>query len=670
MSTDASASAGGMDAALTWLYSEQRSPRGNAHRAPEADRMTARVLFAVLLTATTCLPGVASGTYGLAQGGDRFLETAGLIAALSFEGVNTGTAAVVDPQLTVEQFWSDHYGNLSGPSRHSGPRVGKYQWDVIAKAQPDECFQGIGNPANLSHALGFFGNYPGDLTDDQKAECLATPVIDYATLEGHAQPKVNQAYVWGLTRHRQELWFGTVANTHCLVISGFLQVTQPSLNSSWVCEGAESVLRDSRPPRAFYYDLQTKTLHEVTGEIRERSQLDAALLLATAGLRSAGSHRGLVLLGGISVRGSVNVFAFNALTKEYLGAMSFDGRDGRPLYNNIRQWRLIDQELYVGVGANQAGEILRWTGDVTSPFEFETVGRIAGDPAYLTPHAGRVYVSSWPSGTSSMGIWMSPELDVQGRLTALDAESWQRVWSIADYEPERSVALSTAGGALMSYRGDLYWGTMHVPGLSLLIWRSLNPEATEDEARAAVLGTYRPISIFRARGLGTPDETIELLYGNERLPRYMPESGWGIVDNNMGQVPKYGLAGFNNFFNSYTWWMEVFDGRLFVGTMDFLYLGAAGLRDQFQFPPIVTSTFERFYGADLWTFSSRRAPATPVSRSGVGNFTNYGVRTMMATQDAVYLGTANPMNLLTDQSDSVPEGGWELIRLERSSAHP
>jgi hypothetical protein len=116
--------------------------------------------------------------------------------------------------------------------------------------------------------------------------------------------------------------------------------------------------------------------------------------------------------------------------------------------------------------------------------------------------------------------------------------------------------------------------------------------------------------------------------------------------------------------------METFDGRLFVGTMDFLYLGAAGLRDQFEFPPNVTSTFERFYGADLWTFSSRHAPATPVSRSGVGNFTNYGVRTMVATRDALYLGTANPMNLLTDQSDSVPEGGWELIRLERSRTRP
>jgi hypothetical protein len=136
----------------------------------------------------------------------------------------------------------------------------------------------------------------------------------------------------------------------------------------------------------------------------------------------------------------------------------------------------------------------------------------------------------------------------------------------------------------------------------------------------------------------------------------------------MRQVPKYGLAGFNNFFNNYTWWMEVFDGRLFVGTMDFLYLGAAGLRDMFDFPAIVTRTFERFYGADLWAFSSSNAPAFPISRSGLGNFTNYGFRTMVVTPDALYLGSANPMNLLTDQTDDVPEGGWELIKLTRESS--
>ena len=108
--------------------------------------------------------------------------------------------------------------------------------------------------------------------------------------------------------------------------------------------------------------------------------------------------------------------------------------------------------------------------------------------------------------------------------------------------------------------------------------------------------------------------------------------------------------------------MEVFDNQLFVGTMDFLYLGAAGIRDEFDFPPELTQLFEDFYGADLWRFRSRDFPADPVSLSGVGNFTNYGVRTMVS-DDHLYLGMANPMNLLTDPADDMPEGGWELIKL-------
>lgn len=47
---------------------------------------------------------------------------------------------------------------------------------------------------------------------------------------------------------------------------------------------------------------------------------------------------------------------------------------------------------------------------------------------------------------------------------------------------------------------------------------------------------------------------------------------------------------------------------------------------------------------------------------GVGNYANYGIRTMVS-DDALYLGSANPMNLMTDRSDDRPEGGRELLRL-------
>ncbi|WP_174256908.1 hypothetical protein [Myxococcus xanthus] len=44
--------------------------------------------------------------------------------------------------------------------------------------------------------------------------------------------------------------------------------------------------------------------------------------------------------------------------------------------------------------------------------------------------------------------------------------------------------------------------------------------------------------------------------------------------------------------------------------------------------------------------------------AGLGNDTNYGVRTLVSDKKALYVGTANPMNLH-------PDGGWELLQLKK-----
>jgi len=61
---------------------------------------------------------------------------------------------------------------------------------LLAKAAPDECFAGIGQP------------YP--------------PLQAGGTCPSGSIPKRNQAYVWGLTQVGTQLWFGTAANVLCL----------------------------------------------------------------------------------------------------------------------------------------------------------------------------------------------------------------------------------------------------------------------------------------------------------------------------------------------------------------------------------------------------------------------------------------------------------------------
>ena len=166
-----------------------------------------------------------------------------------------------------------------------------------------------------------------------------------------------------------------------------------------------------------------------------------------------------------------------------------------------------------------------------------------------------------------------------------------------------------------------------------------------------------------------PNQTVELLYGNTLLPKYdQPSNTWSLVPSNLHQSPKWGFAGYNNFFNSYTWWMYVYQNQLFIGTFDWSYLLFESLFDQFgsQIPPAVINTARSYEGADLLMLDSSYDTPVAVSLSGVGNFSNYGVRTMIDLNGALYLGTANPFNLLTDPNTTQYEGklgGWELMKL-------
>jgi hypothetical protein len=464
-------------------------------------------------------------------------------------------------------------------------------------------------------------------------------------------PKVNQAYVWGLAKSGDNVWFGTVANTLCLVFNGFYgPLTPPPMeNTSWVCEMA---FKDVRPPRIFMYNTKTSELKDMTQSVLDKGEPHRSRLIGTTGLRSAGALGDVVFLGGIG-RG-VNIFAFNSKTGEFLGSEQYTQ------YNNIRQWRVIKKELYTGVGKRTGGEILRWVGNVSAPFQFQTVGDLSGDPAYLAEHKNRIFASTWggPAGSGGTVLYMSPLFGSNQKLMPIDASGWKVVWRLSEYEVEP--AAFQVGGALESYGAYLYWGTMHVPGTGLVSFTQMYPSAASNAA--AFLGTYRPIVIFRGKNFDTKQQKIELLYGTSHLPKYNQSAAqWEIVPNNMGQTPKFGLAGINNFFNNYTWTMQRYHGRLFVGTMDWLYLGGVIAESLgVDIPQRIHDLAKYFDGADLHGFVSLDLPALPVSLNGLGNYLNYGIRTMVA-DDFLYLGTANPMNLETDPSYEM--GGWELYKL-------
>lgn len=593
----------------------------------------------------------------------------------------TGLAA----GLATPASWA-HHGDLD--------REHPFEARLLAKAKPDECFGGIGASYAPITATG----------------CTAPRV-----------PKVNQAYVWGLAKTDNDLWIGTAPNVNCLVEGGYLSLTSPYKTASWACEFGASGYRamyapavpatigDWRPSQILRRSLKDGSLADLgqTMDLPGRQRL-----AATLGLRSAGTHRGVVILAGPALNQlGLNLFAFNAKTSAFIGSYTLPG------YRNIRKWLVAGDELYTTVGrVDGSGAVIRWAGSAAAPFQFTEVGSLPSEGAELTQHDGRLYVATWPNVNPAApawaGVFRSAALPRTGGLPA-STLAFGQVWDVRQYEPDPVIALTYGGGAIASYQGKLVWGTMHVPFMATAAHLQANAawyaglDANERSLRQllAALATHRAVAVFRQDATGTA-----LLYGSARLPAFDPATHtWQIVPNRSNLRPTLGASGFDNPFNNYTWTMAATRKSLFVGTMDWSYLlrsrleallpGLTGLsaaqldalKAQIAAQPAVQAFLadhpglldvitaaasgagarvpggpadDRLAnGADLMRFDRLDRPALAVSRSGLGNFLNYGLRTMIASGDRLYIGTANPMNLETAPNDGRPDGGWELLEL-------
>jgi hypothetical protein len=542
--------------------------------------------------------------------------------------------------------------------------------ELLAKAQPDECFHGIGGP------------YDPDPTCSQGGV-----------------PKVNQAYVWGLTKNGPKVWWGTVANTLCWV-SGMIMDQSPiqlptMQTTAWACEYEQSNypfssslpdgMKDWRVPKIYSFDTATNTQEDKTPT---PAQDPEGLIFQTLGLRSAGSVGDVVFVAGPGLGPWVTMFAFKSSTGEFLGAEKFSQ------YSDVREWLTVDGVLYAGMQTqNGSGSIIRWVGCEKDPFQFVEVGTLDASAANLASHEGRIFVNTWAMFQNTVtSLYMSPIIPCGGLPQS--TEPWTKVWSITDYEPDPFAATYQMGGALRSYKGSLYWSTMLIPVGGLLfaiqgldLDANGNGEVDIEELLTTLIGTHRSATLFRGKGFGTQYQKMQVLYGEKYLPVYDPAQkkytfGKDAMHRNRmpDPTPKYGHAGFNNPFNTYIWSMNVYDDKLFIGTFDWSYLFYQGLVDlaiRPSFPALadkltelakMKAPFKDFpiqFGADLYKFINSNSAAKAESLSGVGNFSNYGVRTLVGDQTGLYVGTANAMNMLANPNDDLPEGGWELLRLTK-----
>jgi hypothetical protein len=236
------------------------------------------------------------------------------------------------------------------------------------------------------------------------------------------------------------------------------------------------------------------------------------------------------------------------------------------------------------------------------------------------------------------------------------------------------VARTTDGGAIAYWRGYLWFGSINNNGITISAHSNCDldicygaPE-TDEEAIDLLFNVHRPLSIWRARL--DPDGTaeVELLYGSTELPVLIPGTKT-FESKATGHTPLFGEAGFDNPFNRYTWTAVATD-RLLFGVYDTRYvldvrLGVISHNQMHDDPRAAPgspaglsgrlSDEPSGYGADLWRFDNENEPARPERARGIGNFANYGIRTMIPIGGGpdLLLGTANALNIEA-------EGGWEL----------
>ena len=152
------------------------------------------------------------------------------------------------------------------------------------------------------------------------------------------------------------------------------------------------------------------------------------------------------------------------------------------------------------------------------------------------------------------------------------------------------------------------------------------------------------------------------------LLRLRPDDSWDLIAGDARttpagiKVPLSGMGpGFNNPFAGYFWQMCAHDGWLYLGTFDsFVFLEYATLPDTPEWPKnllkmsSLDSLLRRCGGFDLWR-SADGVRWAPVSRNGLGNRFNYGVRTMNSTPHGLFVGTTNPFG---PDVAVRREGGW------------
>jgi hypothetical protein len=249
--------------------------------------------------------------------------------------------------------------------------------------------------------------------------------------------------------------------------------------------------------------------------------------------------------------------------------------------------------------------------------------------------------------------------------------------------------------------GDhLYVGTLNLDGYQ--IWRStVEGERPYKWERVIEKGAYRgkfnqcvlsmkPFkgALYIGGGIqgGGVDTQNRIGPAPPEVIRIWPDNSWDLLVGDSRDTPdgykealSGNLPGFNNFFNGYFWRMCEHDGWLYLGTFE--WSSVLGYANRQRWPDPFTNiinhvgaqaVLDHQSGFDLFrTFDGENWVA--VTRNGMGNPYNMGLRNLVSTPHGLFLGTANPfgpkiMPIHGTEYVNNPRGGCEVY-LAPTSPH-
>ncbi len=209
---------------------------------------------------------------------------------------------------------------------------------------------------------------------------------------------------------------------------------------------------------------------------------------------------------------------------------------------------------------------------------------------------------------------------------------------------------------LSVYNGEIYWGTMTIGTAYTGAFTAANPSvgvspASRDDIARAMFS--RAAHLFKIKVSNLEHPEIELLFGNEYFPTLNKEDGtWSLKKNLLNLTPKLGKAGFGYGTNNYSWESTVYNGKLFIGTMDY----SGGLVDYVEnAPPHSDQQIDANYrvakeqgfmpGGDLLVFEHPNEQPIIITRSGLDNIDNNGFRNFVTVNNTLYAGTSSEANI-------------------------